>query len=159
VELLKSAAVNWSRGSRRKSFHQASSCMKVIPISLAIFFQFSSLAKNFSFFNWQHNIMFVHLQHTKPNFHQHIILFSKPFSAAGSISSSSKGNHFATFSQGRWGRQAKELCRGCGLKKKPVDYDDIDYKNRSKNKGERETNFKGVLRNFKTGLQKERCEQ
>ncbi len=22
--------------------------------------------------------------------------------------------------------EAKELCRGCGLKKKPVDYDDID---------------------------------
>jgi len=36
----------------------------------------------------------------------------------------SKGNHLKFSKEVR--RRPKELCRGCGLKKKPVDYDDID---------------------------------
>ncbi len=36
----------------------------------------------------------------------------------------SKGNTLKFVQGGE--EEAKELCRGCGLKKKPVDYDDID---------------------------------
>ncbi len=61
--------------------------------------------------------MFVTLK--KTNFIEYFVL--KPFSERRQRE---QGKPLEILQGGE--EEAKELCRGCGLKKKPVDYDDID---------------------------------